>query len=128
MDLIPRSYFLEDVFDNFLTSHDQNFKCDIYEKEGKYYIEADIPGFKKDDIKVEFNRGYLTIKAIKKEETKDKDKNYIRRERKMSSIERSFYLGDIEQDHINASFENGALLIEVPKADQEKHKKQIEIK
>lgn len=128
MDLIPKSYFWGDVFDNFLTTNDHNCKCDIYEEEGKYYIEADFPGFKKEDISINFDRGYITVKAMKKQETKDNNKNYIRRERKMSSIERSFYLGDVNQNEIDAQFKDGSLLIEIPKTEQESSKKQIEIK
>ena len=53
MDLIPRKFYLDDLFDNFITSRDNNnMKCDIYEKGGNYHIEMDIPGFDKNDISI----------------------------------------------------------------------------
>ncbi len=130
MDLMPRRFF-DDMFDDFLTSRkEQNMKCDIYEKDGNYHIEMDIPGFNKEDISVETKDGYLTITADKKQEQteEDKDKNYIRRERVYGKYERSFYLGDLDEDHIDASFENGMLNITVPKKEVVDTKKVIEIK
>ena len=130
MDLMPRRFF-DDMFDDFLTSRkEQNMKCDIYEKDGNYHIEMDIPGFNKEDISVETKDGYLTITADKKQEQteEDKDKNYIRRERVYGKYERNFYLGDLDEDHIDASFENGMLNITVPKKEVVDTKKVIEIK
>ena len=130
MDLMPKRFF-DDMFDDFLTSRkEQNMKCDIYEKDGNYHIEMDIPGFNKEDISVETKDGYLTITADKKQEQteEDKDKNYIRRERVYGKYERSFYLGDLDEDHIDASFENGMLNITVPKKEVVDTKKVIEIK
>ena len=54
MDLIPRKFYLDDIFDDFISSKkEQNMKCDIYEKDGNYHIEMDIPGFDKKDIQIE---------------------------------------------------------------------------
>ena len=65
MNLIPRKYYLDDIFDNFLSvPEESNMKCDIYEKDGIYHIEMDIPGFDKKDIKVECDKGYTKIKII----------------------------------------------------------------
>ena len=63
MKLIPRDdFFLDDVFSDFLSSKDTNsFKCDIYEKEGKYFIELDTPGCSKEDTSIECDNGYLTV-------------------------------------------------------------------
>lgn len=131
MDLIPRRFYLDDIFDDFITTKkEQTMKCDIYEKEGTYHIEMDIPGFDKKDISIEVKDGYLTIKAEKTEENKeeDKDRNYIRRERSYGKYERSFYLGDLDQDKIDAEFSNGMLKIIVPKKEIIDNKKVIEIK
>lgn len=131
MDLMPRKFYLDDIFDDFISSRkEQNMKCDIYEKGGDYHIEMDIPGFTKEEISVETKDGYLTISALKNEETKDegKDKNYIRRERVYGKYERTFYLGDLDEDKIDAKFENGMLKITVPKKEQVETKKVIEIK
>ncbi len=131
MDLIPRKFYLDDVFDDFLTTKkEQNMKCDIYEKDGNYHIEMDVPGFSKNDISVEAKNGYLTITASKNSENDEEDekKNYIRRERVYGKYERSFYLGDLDQDKIDATFTDGCLKITVPKKTEEENKKIIEIK
>ena len=131
MDLMPRKFYLDDIFDDFLTSRkDQHMKCDIYEKGGDYHIEMDIPGFNKDEISVETKDGYLKITAEKKTENneQDEEKNYIRRERTYGKYERSFYLGDLDEDKIDASFENGMLKLVVPKKEEKDTKKVIEIK
>ena len=130
MDLMPRKFYLDDIFDDFISSRkEQHMKCDIYEKGGDYHIEMDIPGFNKEEISVETKDGYLTIEAEKKnEETEeDNDKNYIRRERTYGKYERSFYLGDLDEDKIDAKFENGMLKITVPKKEEVDTKKVIEI-
>ena len=128
---MPRKFYLDDIFDDFISSRkEQSMKCDIYEKDGDYHIEMDIPGFNKDEISVETKDGYLTIKAEKKNEVneEDKEKNYIRRERTYGKYERSFYLGDLDEDKIDASFENGMLKLVVPKKEEVDTKKVIEIK
>ena len=67
MNLIPRNFYLNDIFDDFMPVKDfGNMKCDIYEKDGNYNIEMDVPGFSKQDISIEANNGYLTITAEKK--------------------------------------------------------------
>ena len=131
MDLMPRKLYLDDIFDDFIsTRKEQPMKCDIYEKDGNYHIEMDIPGFKKDEISVETKDGYLTIKAEKNNEVNEEDekKNYIRRERTYGKYERSFYLGDLDEDKIDAKFENGMLKLTVPKKEEVDTKKVIEIK
>lgn len=125
---MPRSYYLDDLFDNFLSSEDSKMKCDIYESEGKYHIEMDIPGFRKDEIKIECNKGNIVITAEKSDEQKDEDKKYLRRERVYGKYQRSFYLGDIVEDEIEASFDNGILHIVVPKLEEKETKKYIEVK
>lgn len=131
MSLIPRKFYLDDIFDDFISSKkEQNMKCDIYEKDGNYHIEMDVPGFKKEDISIEASDGYLTIKAEKNSENneEDEDKNYIRRERSYGAYERSFYLGDLDQDKVEAEFKDGILKISVPKKEEVNNKKMIEIK
>ena len=130
MDLFPRKVYLDDIFDDFLsTKKEQNMKCDIYEENNNYHIEVDIPGFDKKDISVEVKDGYLTISAVKNNEVEDKDnkRNYIRRERVYGKYERSFYVGDLDEDKINAEFSNGMLKIVVPKKEKQENKKIIEI-
>lgn len=131
MDIMPRKFYLDDIFDEMmLPKKEQHMKCDIYEKDGNYHIEMDVPGFDKKDISIEANDGYLTITAEKnsEDEEKNENKNYIRRERVYGKVKRSFYLGDLDQDKIDAEFKNGILNIVVPKKEETSNKKRIEIK
>ena len=101
--------------------HAQNMmKTDVRETDNSYELDIDLPGFKKDEIKVELDNGYLSISAAKgldKDEEK-KDGKYIRRERYAGAMNRTFYVGDnLTQQDIKAKFENGILKISVPKKD-----------
>ena len=128
MSLIPRKYYLDDFFDDFVSSKDGAvMKCDIYEKDGKCNIEVDVPGFDKKDINIECKNGYLTITAKKEEKEEDSDKNYIRKERSYGEYSRTFYVGDIDTNLINAKFNNGTLCITVPKEEKQDNKTVIEI-
>lgn len=119
-------------FDDLLGRMDENtnkMQCDIYEKDGVFYIEMDIPGFSKDDISIQMNKGTITISAEKKEEEIEDNKKYLRQERKFyGKYERSFYLGDVDEENISASFNDGILNISVPKKIEENTKRTIEIK
>ncbi len=130
MNLIPRGFFTNDIFDDFMPAKENNMKCDIYEKDGNYHIEMDVPGFDKSDIKVEANKDYLTITAEKSNEKNDDDneKNYIHRERTYGKYQRSFYLQGLDSEKIDAEFNNGVLKIIVPKKEENEDKKYIEIK
>lgn len=126
--MLPRKMFLDDMFDNFLESESPKMKCDIYEKDNTYILEMDVPGFKKEDIKIEYNKGNLTITAEKNEEKDEKDeKKYIRRERFYGKLTRSFYLGDIDEEGIKAEFKHGTLKVIAPKKDENISKKVISI-
>ena len=127
MNIIPKSFYLDDIFDNFDSTRNNNMKCDIYEKDGDYHIEIDIPGLDKKDIKVECDNGYLTVTAKKDEEAEDKTKNYIRRERSYGKYQRSFYIGDMDSNEIRAKFKHGMLKIIVPKVETKETKRHIEI-
>jgi HSP20 family protein len=130
MSLVPRKIFYDDDFwDDFMPSvKNDEMKCDIYEKGDKTFIEMDIPGYKKEDINVDVHNNYLNITAKKEEHHEDKDKNYIRRERSYGKISRSFYIGDIKENDIDASFKDGILTVSVPKEPKENNHKKIEIK
>ena len=93
-------------------------KTDIKENEGSYELDIDLPGFKKDELHLELNDGYLTISAEKGLDKDEKDKNdkYIRRERYAGSMSRSFYVGEnMKEEDIHAKYENGILTLDVPK-------------
>lgn len=127
MNLIPKRVYLDDLFDDFLVSGTNNLKCDIYEKDNTYFVEADIPGFKKEDISIEAEDGYLTINVSKEDEQEEENKNYIRRERYSRSYRRQFYLGSIDENNIKAEFKEGTLKIIVPKKEELPNTKKIEI-
>ncbi len=95
-------------------------KTDVHENEDGYELDIDLPGFKKDDIKLSLENGYLFVsanKAHENDETNDKGK-VIRKERYSGSMQRSFYVGDtIEEEDVKAKFEDGVLKLEVPKKD-----------
>ena len=130
MSLVPRKIFYDDDFwDDFMPSiKADTMKCDVYEKGNKNYIEMDVPGYDKKDIDIDINNKYLTIKAKKEEHHEDKDKNYIRRERSYGKVSRSFYIGDIKESDIDAEFKDGILTISIPKEENDKNHKKIEIK
>ena len=130
LNLMPRGFYLDDIFDEMKENRITNqMKCDISEDEKEYRIEIDIPGYKKDEIKIESNDGLLTITAEKHLENKeeDKKKKYIRKERFYGKTSRSFNFTDIDEDRIDAKFENGTLLLTVPKKNKEKTKRIISI-
>ena len=95
-------------------------KTDIREHDDGYEIDIDLPGFKKDEINVELDDGYLTIsaeKSLDKDEEK-KHGRYIRRERYAGALQRSFYVGDaLTQEDIKAKYEHGILKLSVPKKE-----------
>lgn len=131
--LPSRKYYLDSIFDNFMDEGSDNFdvmKCDVYEKDGTYHIEADIPGFKKDEISVDCEDGYVTITAEKNTENEEKDENkrYIKRERFYGKTVRKFYVGDVDSDKIQAEYKDGMLELVVPKEEKLPNKKSIEIK
>lgn len=129
MNIIPRKFYLDDLFDNFVEGDATKMKCDIYEENNTYFIEMDIPGFKKEDIKVECNNGNLVISAEKANEEEEKEgKKYIRRERVYGKYTRSFYLGDVDEENIEAEFIDGMLKLSIPKLTEKDSKKYIEIK
>lgn len=112
------SLFTENLFDDFFNDFDEDFfgkknplygkharnmmKTDVRETDTTYEVDVDLPGFKKEDINVNYENGYLTIstsKGLDKDE-KDKDGRYIRQERYVGNMTRSFYLGDIPKEDI----------------------------
>lgn len=129
MNLITRDSIFGSLFDDFYEFKRFNniMKTDIYEKDGKYVIEADIPGFKKEDVSIDYEDGYITITA-KKEEVIEENANYIRRERYYGETTRNYYVGNINEKNINAKFEDGTLKITFPKEEEKSNVKQIPIK
>ncbi len=98
-------------------------KTDVRETDSGYELDIDLPGFKKDEVKLDLKDGYLTISAAKglDRDEKDKQGRYIRQERYAGQCSRSFYVGDsIQPTDVHAKFEDGILKLTLPKAAQEK--------
>ena len=120
--------FFNDAFDDSFFSgknplygrHAKNLmKTDIKEHKNCYKIAVDLPGFKKDEIKVDLKDGYLTVSAAKGLDKDEEDKGrFIRRERYAGACSRSFYVGDVTNDEIKCKFEFGVLTITLPKRDK----------
>ena len=95
-------------------------KTDIKEHDGGYELDIDLPGFKKDEITIDLDNGYLTISAEKglDKDEQDKKGKYIRRERYAGAMQRSFYVGDaVTEEDVKAKFEDGILRLSIPKKD-----------
>ena len=137
MMLVPRRKY--DFFDDFFkdpffeSGNSSVMKTDIKEKDNSYVLDVDLPGYKKEDIKMHMEDGYLIINAKTNKENDEKDRNgkFIRKERFFGECSRSFYLGnEIKEEDIKANFNNGTLNIEVPKKkeiEKEAEKKYIDI-
>lgn len=135
------SIFGENLFDDFMDDfafptfsafpnvdrrlygkHAKNImKTDVRETESGYEVDIDLPGFKKDEIKMQLNDGYLTVSAAKSldKDEKDKEGNYVRRERYAGSMSRSFYVGEqVTEEDIHPKYENGILTFSLPKEEK----------
>ena len=126
--LMP-SIFGEDLFDDWmrLPVERENhrgyraaelMKTDIKDVDGNYELSIDLPGFHKEDVKIQLKDGYLTISAAKglDKDEEDKKGNYIRKERYAGSMSRSFYVGEaVSEEDIHAKYEDGILKLSVPK-------------
>ncbi len=99
-------------------------KTDVREHDDHYEVDMDLPGFKKDELSLELNDGYLTITASKgldKDEKEKKSGKFVRRERYAGSMSRSFYVGEeVKQEDIHAKYESGVLKLSIPKAEKKK--------
>lgn len=98
-------------------------KTDIRETDSGYEVSVDLPGFAREDVKLQLENGYLTINAVKSGNREDSDKKgkYIRQERFGGSLSRSFYVGEeLTEEDIRARYENGILVMDVPKSETKK--------
>ena len=129
------SIFGENLFDEFFNDnfgmfpvwdgsnalygkHAKNLmKTDVRETEDTYEVDIDLPGFKKDEIKVDLKDGYLTVSAAKglDKDENDKKGRYIRQERYAGACSRSFYVGAMEPEDVSAKYEDGILKLSMPK-------------
>ncbi|MBQ4364979.1 MAG: Hsp20/alpha crystallin family protein [Clostridia bacterium] len=111
----------------------REMKTDVREHDDGYELDIDLPGFKKDELTLRLENGYLTVSAAKglDEEHKDKKGKVIRCERYSGAMQRSFYVGDgVEESDVHAKFQDGVLKLEIPKKERkqiaERHTIEIE--
>ena len=129
------SIFGENLFDDFFNDdfamfpamtgrnplygkHAKNLmKTDVRETENTYELDIDLPGFKKDEVRIDLKNGYLSINAAKglDKDEQDKKGKYIRQERYAGACSRSFYVGDVKPEEVSAKYEDGILKLTMPK-------------
>lgn len=129
-DLIPfrgrgvRKAGRDDLMDTFFKGFDdffgpvarQNiFTSDIKETEKEYILEIDLPGVEKDDIELSYDNNHLIITANRREEFKEEEENYVRKERYYGELQRSFYVDNVREEDIKAEFKDGVLKVILPK-------------
>lgn len=134
MMMIPRRNFdlFDDMFkDPFFKNENKIMKTDIKENEKDYVIDIEMPGYEKENIKIEVEDGYLNVHAKETINNDQEEGNYVKRERYFGECSRSFYIGDnVEVEDIKASFKNGILKLVVPKYEEKEEspeKKYVQI-
>ncbi len=131
-DLFNVFHEFEKDFFNTKPSHDlRSCKTDICDKGDKFVLEAELPGFSKDDINIDIKGDYLTLTASHKTEKEDKDDNgnYICRERTFGSYQRRYDISNVDADAIEAEYKDGILTLDLPKkAKTEPESRRLEIK
>lgn len=103
--------FAKEFFGDSLTA----FKTDVIDKGDHFELDAELPGFAKEDIHLDVENNRLTVQASHTEDKEEKEKKYVRRERSYGSYVRSFDISNIKADEITACYENGVLKIHLPK-------------
>ena len=122
-----RNFFDDDFFLK-MDGLQGNFKVDLKENETCYVVEADLPGIKKEFIDINIENNYLIISAKRDDINEEKNENFIRRERHYGEFRRSFYIDDIDEKNIKASFNDGVLKITLQKLiNGDNKKKKIDI-
>ena len=112
--------FFDRVFHDFFGdgfSRFDNFNTDVIDKGDSYLLQAELPGFEKQDINIDLDQETLTITANHSEEKKEKKHNYVRQERRYNSYCRSFHIPGIKKEDISASYNNGVLEVTLPKGN-----------
>ncbi len=108
----------EFVGGDLLNELGMSIRADIKENDSEYIVEAELPGVTKEEIVVEFKEDVLTISGQKQKEIDEEKENYVRRERKLGKVSRSFYVQNIHSDGITADYKDGVLKIILPKMQE----------
>lgn len=103
------------------------FRVDVQQKENEYLIEAELPGVSRDEVSIELADGSLQIAVKREENVNDSGRDYIHRERRISSMSRSVYLADTAQEGVRAKLDNGILKVTVPRQKRADNSRRIEI-
>ena len=129
-DVFNEPFFTDALFPAMNMASGTGFKVDVRDLGDTYELTAELPGFKKEDISLSYENGYLTIATEKAESNDEKDEqgSYLRRERRLGSMSRSFYIDNIDEDKVAAEFTDGILKIDLPKMTEDKKKTSIAIK
>jgi HSP20 family protein len=118
---------MDDFFENNVKGlFNTTFKLDVQEAEGKYIVEADMPGIKKEEIDLMLKDGELSISVKKEEVTNEEQKNYIHKERRLNIMSRKIYLPNTKPESVKAKLEDGVLTIVIGKEEKTKHKINID--
>lgn len=126
--MITRNGFFGDLWEDFMDASRNNslLKSDVYEDDDNYVIEIDIPGYTKEDVSIDYENGYIMVTSVRSSSVSDD--RYIRKEKFYGEYKRSFYVGEVDENDISATFYNGVLKIIFPKTSvKQEHKKRIEI-
>lgn len=118
-NMYPKKNYLNDYFDLFNQEYSREkefMKTDIYEKANHYVLETDLPGIKRENIKIDYESGYLSIR-IRRDIVGENNNNYVRRERFFGELKRSFYIGMKKETDIKAIYKDNILIISFPKDD-----------
>lgn len=110
-------FFNDSFIPGFFTSANQ-MKADIRETEKEYVIDAEIPGAKKEDIKLELRDDTLTIAVEHNEQVNEEKENYIRKERRYGSYSRCFYVENVRNEDVAAKYNDGILTVTLPKSKE----------
>ncbi|MFW5788285.1 MAG: Hsp20/alpha crystallin family protein [Halanaerobiales bacterium] len=121
----PFYSLVSDFFSDVMDVADLGFKTDIKEDENNYYIEAELPGLSKEDIKIEIDDDNLIISATNEKIEEEEKENYLRRERRSGTYQRSFRLDNVNEDGIEAEYEDGILNVVLPKEEPGKPQKRV---
>ncbi len=103
------------------------FRVDVQENDNEYTVEAEIPGVKKEDVRLELTEGRLLIAVQREDNVEEEKKNYIHRERHFSSAQRCLHLPDAKPEGIKAKMDDGVLRITVPKEEKSNSRRRIDI-
>lgn len=135
-DMARKGDTFDNIFDNFFNDNffypanfnAGGFRVDLKEDDKNYLIEADLPGIDKDNIQIDYENNYLTISAKREDVKEDNSDNYVRKERHYGEFRRSFYIDNVDENKIDASFKNGVLALNLPKKEiTDSQRRRIEI-